>query len=74
MDILFSDCLKRKAPADGSLSKLTDVPHGGNLTVSCNSNFTLFGDNTLLCVSGNWSGQVGKCIQGETVKIVLHLF
>ena len=35
------------------------------MTISCNAGYTYTENTTRVCISGKWSGKVGKCEQGK---------
>ena len=64
----LSDCPALTEPINGSLSSDL-VTVGSSVTVSCISGHTLFGDETLECLTnGSWTAPVGTCRKG-----ILHL-
>ena len=61
---LFSDCISFSV-TDGALS--TDLTsHGTNVTVTCDTGFTMSGNKALTCHDGTWGGDPPICIQGIT--------
>ena len=55
-----SDCEDLVAPLHGSLSSYV-VSHGYNVNLSCDQGYTLSGERTLVCTSGNLSAKIGTC-------------
>ena len=35
------------------------------MTINCNAGYTYTENTTRVCISGKWSGKVGKCEQGK---------
>ncbi|XP_077996757.1 P-selectin-like [Glandiceps talaboti] len=58
------DCPALTAPANGALSS-TDMTHDTVVKVTCDTDYTLTGDNELICDDGTWSSTVGTCAKGS---------
>ena len=67
--IFLPDCPVLHEPTNGSISNIGSVHHGDRVTISCNAGYTYTENTTRVCISGKWSGKVGKCEQG---KKLLH--
>lgn len=67
----FVECPLLVPPLDGSLStKSTFV--GVVINISCNAGFTLFGDETLKCLTnGTWTSRVGDCKKGTFIDLIV---
>ena len=63
--IFLPDCPVLHEPTNGSISNIGSVRHGDRVTISCNAGYTYTENTTRVCISGKWSGKVGKCEQGK---------
>ena len=61
--IFLPDCPVLHEPTNGSISNIGSVRHGDRVTISYNAGYTYTENTTRVCISGKWSGKVGKCEQ-----------
>ena len=70
LTIILPDCQKLNKPENGLIKYINNTHHGSIVTILCNTNYTLTGNSTLLCHSGNWSNTVGTCEKGKKLKYI----
>lgn len=70
----LSDCSKLTLLENGYYST-DDVSEGTIVTAECNQNFTLFGNSSLLCLSGGmWNSPSPECRKGTIDTIYEQMF
>ena len=60
--------------ANGMANPSSEVPHGTEVTVVCDSGYTLFGNNAVICNRGYFAG-LPSCLKGNLIhKFIFYGF